>query len=120
MPYICHIILSATTNVGLEFCMCCVNASTQAFAHPEKCPQIVCRCKVNSEGCRLVRIVSGALNLSAAAKVDLEGWFPASKTYRELVSASNCTDYQLLEGWFCIREAFGEQRVRPVGRLAKL
>ncbi|KAF5829042.1 hypothetical protein DUNSADRAFT_16646 [Dunaliella salina] len=43
---------------------------------------------------RLVRIVSGALNLSAAAKVDLEGWFPASKTYRELVSASNCTDYQ--------------------------
>lgn len=44
---------------------------------------------------RLVRIVSGALNLSAAAKVDLEGWFPASKTYRELVSCSNCTDYQV-------------------------
>jgi len=45
--------------------------------------------------CRLVRIVSGALNLSAAAKVDLEGWFPASKAYRELVSCSNCTDYQV-------------------------
>uniref|UniRef100_A0A7S0WN60 serine--tRNA ligase n=1 Tax=Chlamydomonas leiostraca TaxID=1034604 RepID=A0A7S0WN60_9CHLO len=43
---------------------------------------------------RLVRIVSGALNHSAACKVDLEAWFPASQTYRELVSGSNCTDYQ--------------------------
>ncbi|KAJ0974163.1 hypothetical protein J5N97_016128 [Dioscorea zingiberensis] len=31
---------------------------------------------------------------AAAKKYDLEGWFPASKTYRELVSCSNCTDYQ--------------------------
>ncbi|GFH18339.1 AA_TRNA_LIGASE_II domain-containing protein, partial [Haematococcus lacustris] len=43
---------------------------------------------------RSVRVVSGALNLAAAAKVDVEAWFPASGTYRELVSASNCTDYQ--------------------------
>ena len=27
-------------------------------------------------------------------KYDLEGWFPAQKCYRELVSCSNCTDYQ--------------------------
>ncbi|PHT29679.1 Serine--tRNA ligase [Capsicum baccatum] len=27
-------------------------------------------------------------------KYDLEGWFHASSTYRELVSCSNCTDYQ--------------------------
>lgn len=39
-------------------------------------------------------IVSGALNDAAAKKYDLEGWFPASSTYRELVSCSNCTDYQ--------------------------
>lgn len=39
-------------------------------------------------------IVSGALNDSAAKKYDLEGWFPASETYREIVSCSNCTDYQ--------------------------
>ncbi|XP_048432847.1 serine--tRNA ligase [Pyrus x bretschneideri] len=42
----------------------------------------------------IVSIVSGALNDAAAKKYDLEGWFPASQTYRELVSCSNCTDYQ--------------------------
>ncbi len=42
----------------------------------------------------MVSIVSGALNDSAAKKYDLEAWFPASKTFRELVSCSNCTDYQ--------------------------
>lgn len=43
---------------------------------------------------QVVSIVSGALNDAAAKKYDLEGWFPASQTYRELVSSSNCTDYQ--------------------------
>ncbi len=43
---------------------------------------------------RVVSIVSGALNNSASAKYDLEGYFPASNTFRELVSCSNCTDYQ--------------------------
>ncbi|KAH9614786.1 hypothetical protein KSS87_022896 [Heliosperma pusillum] len=43
---------------------------------------------------QIVAIVSGALNDAAAKKYDLEAWFPASKTYRELVSCSNCTDYQ--------------------------
>ncbi|GLJ09272.1 hypothetical protein SUGI_0105380 [Cryptomeria japonica] len=43
---------------------------------------------------RIVSIVSGALNDAAAKKYDLEAWFPASKTHRELVSCSNCTDYQ--------------------------
>jgi seryl-tRNA synthetase len=43
---------------------------------------------------RVVSIVSGALNDSAAKKYDLEAWFPASQKFRELVSCSNCTDYQ--------------------------
>ncbi|RID76578.1 hypothetical protein BRARA_B03543 [Brassica rapa] len=43
---------------------------------------------------RIVTIVSGALNDAAAKKYDLEAWFPSSETYRELVSCSNCTDYQ--------------------------
>ncbi|KAH0754180.1 hypothetical protein KY290_024450 [Solanum tuberosum] len=43
---------------------------------------------------QIVAIVSGALNDAAAKKYDLEGWYPASSTYRELVSCSNCTDYQ--------------------------
>lgn len=43
---------------------------------------------------RVVNIVSGELNNAAAKKYDLEAWFPAAATYRELVSCSNCTDYQ--------------------------
>merc|ERR1712083_765012 len=42
----------------------------------------------------VVTIVSGELNNAAAKKYDLEGWFPTLGTYRELVSASNCLDYQ--------------------------
>ncbi|RWS09209.1 serine-tRNA ligase: cytoplasmic-like protein [Dinothrombium tinctorium] len=43
---------------------------------------------------RIVNIVSGALNNAAAMKYDLEAWFPGSGAFRELVSVSNCTDYQ--------------------------
>jgi seryl-tRNA synthetase len=42
----------------------------------------------------VISIVSGALNNAAAAKYDLEAWFPKMNEYRELVSCSNCTDYQ--------------------------
>ncbi|MEE9378519.1 MAG: serine--tRNA ligase [Candidatus Lokiarchaeia archaeon] len=43
---------------------------------------------------RITNIASGELNDNAAKKYDLEAWFPASETYRELVSCSNCLDYQ--------------------------
>eukprot|EP00916_Digyalum_oweni_P021989 GHVL01036441.1.p1 GENE.GHVL01036441.1~~GHVL01036441.1.p1 ORF type:complete len:454 (-),score=77.37 GHVL01036441.1:247-1608(-) len=43
---------------------------------------------------QVVAIVSGALNDAAAKKYDLEAWFPGYEAYRELVSCSNCTDYQ--------------------------
>jgi len=43
---------------------------------------------------RIVNIVSGALNHAAAKKLDLEAWFPGSGAFRELVSCSNCLDYQ--------------------------
>ena len=43
---------------------------------------------------RVINIVSGAMNDAAAKKYDLEAWFPGYNTYRELVSCSNCTDYQ--------------------------
>ncbi|KAJ2682364.1 Cytosolic seryl-tRNA synthetase, partial [Coemansia spiralis] len=43
---------------------------------------------------RVVSIVSSALNDAAAKKYDLEAWFPARGEYKELVSCSNCTDYQ--------------------------
>jgi len=43
---------------------------------------------------RVVSIVSGALNDAAAKKYDIEAWFPGYEKYMELVSCSNCTDYQ--------------------------
>ncbi|KAI9826843.1 MAG: Cytosolic seryl-tRNA synthetase [Thelocarpon impressellum] len=43
---------------------------------------------------RVMAIVSGALNNAAAKKYDLEAWFPFQGEYKELVSCSNCTDYQ--------------------------
>ncbi|GMF79572.1 unnamed protein product [Aspergillus oryzae] len=43
---------------------------------------------------QIVTIVSGALNNAASKKYDLEAWFPFQGEYKELVSCSNCTDYQ--------------------------
>eukprot|EP01006_Ploeotia_vitrea_P010263 TRINITY_DN26620_c0_g1_i1.p1 TRINITY_DN26620_c0_g1~~TRINITY_DN26620_c0_g1_i1.p1 ORF type:complete len:467 (-),score=14.24 TRINITY_DN26620_c0_g1_i1:20-1420(-) len=43
---------------------------------------------------QVINIVSGALNNAAIKKLDLECWFPGYNAYRELVSCSNCTDYQ--------------------------
>ena len=43
---------------------------------------------------QVIAIVSSALNDNAAIKYDLEAWFPGSNTFRELVSCTNCKDYQ--------------------------
>ena len=43
---------------------------------------------------RIVDIAIGDLGASAARKYDLEVWLPGQQAYRELTSASNCTDYQ--------------------------
>jgi seryl-tRNA synthetase len=42
----------------------------------------------------VIAICSGHLNNAAAKKYDLEAWFPTLGVMRELVSCSNCTDYQ--------------------------
>ncbi|PSN59861.1 serine-tRNA ligase [Corynespora cassiicola Philippines] len=48
---------------------------------------------------QVISIVSGALNNAASMKRDLEAWFPVTGggEYKELVSISNCTDYQTRE-----------------------
>lgn len=46
---------------------------------------------------QVVAIVSGALNNAASKKYDLEAWFPFQGEYKELVSCSNCLDYQSRE-----------------------
>ncbi|XP_047491475.1 probable serine--tRNA ligase, cytoplasmic isoform X1 [Penaeus chinensis] len=51
-------------------------------------------CKALGLPYRVVNIVSGELNNAAAKKLDLEAYFPGSAAYRELVSCSNCLDYQ--------------------------
>ncbi len=43
---------------------------------------------------RLVRIASGDLGAPAYKKYDIEYYSPVDKTYRELMSCSNVTDYQ--------------------------
>ncbi len=43
---------------------------------------------------RIVNICAHALGAPAAKKYDLEAWMPAQGLYREMVSASNCTDWQ--------------------------
>ena len=43
---------------------------------------------------RKVNICTGDLGMVASKKYDLEGWYPSQQSYRELVSTSNCTDYQ--------------------------
>ncbi len=43
---------------------------------------------------RIVNIASGDLGACAVKKYDLEAWMPGQGRYREMVSASNCTDWQ--------------------------
>lgn len=43
---------------------------------------------------RVVRITAGDLGAAAYKKYDVEYWSPADKSYRELMSCSNVTDYQ--------------------------
>jgi len=43
---------------------------------------------------RIINIPSGDLGACAVKKYDLEVWMPAQGRYREMVSASNCTDWQ--------------------------
>ncbi len=43
---------------------------------------------------RVVVICTGDLGTVAAKKYDIEAWMPVQGAYREVVSCSNCTDYQ--------------------------
>ena len=43
---------------------------------------------------KLTSVCTGDIGTIAAKKYDLEAWFPRTKSYGEVVSCSNCTDYQ--------------------------
>jgi seryl-tRNA synthetase len=43
---------------------------------------------------RVVNVCTGDIGTVAAKKYDIEAWMPAQDGYREIISCSNCTDYQ--------------------------
>jgi seryl-tRNA synthetase len=43
---------------------------------------------------RVVNVCTGDIGTVAAKKYDIEAWFPRQNQYREVISCSNCTDYQ--------------------------
>ncbi|XP_058181425.1 serine--tRNA ligase [Rhododendron vialii] len=77
-----------------QFCLTSPNGNESWDMHEEMIKNSEEFYKMLNIPYQVVAIVSGALNDAAAKKYDLEGWYPASNTYRELVSCSNCTDYQ--------------------------
>jgi seryl-tRNA synthetase len=43
---------------------------------------------------RTVALCTGDMGFSAAKTYDIEVWLPSQKTYREISSCSNCSDFQ--------------------------
>jgi len=41
-----------------------------------------------------VNVCTGDIGTVAAKKYDIEAWSPRQQAYREVISCSNCTDYQ--------------------------
>nr|WP_202319191.1 serine--tRNA ligase [Archaeoglobus neptunius] len=58
---------------------------------------------------RIVNICTGDLGIVAAKKYDLEAWMPAQGKYREMVSCSNCTDWQS----YRLNVRFAEEKGKP-------
>lgn len=57
---------------------------------------------------RVVNVCTGDIGTVAAKKYDVEAWMPAQNAYREIISCSNCTDYQARRLNVKYREREGE------------
>lgn len=57
---------------------------------------------------RVVNCCTGDIGTVAAKKYDVEAWMPAQNGYREIISCSNCTDYQARRLNIRYREREGE------------
>ncbi|MEK6977265.1 MAG: serine--tRNA ligase [Candidatus Hydrothermarchaeota archaeon] len=53
---------------------------------------------------RVMNICTGDIGTVAAKKYDIEAWLPGQGKYREIVSCSNCTDYQARRAGIRARE----------------
>ena len=58
---------------------------------------------------RIVNVCAGDIGAVAAKKYDLEAWMPAQARYREMVSCSNCTDWQS----YRLNIRYAEERGKP-------
>jgi seryl-tRNA synthetase len=58
---------------------------------------------------RVVNICTGDIGIVAAKKYDIEVWMPSQGKYREIVSCSNCTDWQS----YRLNIRFAEEKGKP-------
>jgi seryl-tRNA synthetase len=72
------------------------------FCRPEESWSWHEKIRANGEGIyraleipyRVVNVCTGDIGSVAAKKYDIEAWYPRQGKYREVISCSNCTDYQ--------------------------
>ncbi len=72
------------------------------FCKPEDSPSWHEKLRENGEAIyraleipyRVVNVCTGDIGTVAAKKYDIEAWFPRQGAYREVISCSNCTEYQ--------------------------
>ena len=67
---------------------------------------------------RVVNICTGDMGTVAARKYDLEAWLPGAGQYKEVVSCSNCTDYQANRLRMRYRTSEGNEAVHTLNSTA--
>jgi len=67
---------------------------------------------------RMMNMCTAEIGSVAAKKIDLELWMPAQKKYREVVSCSNCTDYQANRLNIRYRHKEGNRNVHTINSTA--
>ena len=67
---------------------------------------------------RVVNICTGDMGTVAARKYDLEAWLPGASQYKEVVSCSNCTDYQANRLRMRYRTSEGNEAVHTLNSTA--
>jgi len=67
---------------------------------------------------RVVNICTGDMGTVAARKYDLEAWVPGAGQYKEVVSCSNCTDYQANRLRMRYRTSEGNEAVHTLNSTA--
>ena len=67
---------------------------------------------------RVVDICTGDMGTVASRKYDLEAWLPGADAFKEVVSCSNCTDYQANRLRMRYRTSKGNEAVHTLNSTA--